>query len=133
MITTGLAQKTSIEDIDHYFETFLHAYFDDTFIAALPSRDDTVSFSIECGRRTSDWQVRCSEGRLVCERTTEAPSRCQYTLTADDFLQIVQAQLRPQTAFFTRRLHIGGDVLYALRLGALLECFFRQHPYRNEA
>lgn len=119
----------------HYFSQFLPGRFGQEFIDALPSKTDWTRFKIRDGSEEYNWLVCCCDDRLTARESSkltedsDVTPRCIYRMSAETFLKIIAAELNPQMAFFSARLKIDGDVLYALQLGALLGHFFKQFPF----
>lgn len=115
--------------IQYYFETFIKENFGQDFIDALPSKTDIIGFSIEDKTDQDVWFATCDGERLIARREADGPARCHYHLSPKTFREIVAGRLTPQRAFFTLRLKVNGDRLYAIQLGALLEHFFKAFPH----
>ncbi len=50
----------------------------------------------------------------------DAPAACTITMTAADFVAMMNGQLNPQMAFMGGKLKVAGDMAMALKLQALL-------------
>lgn len=115
--------------VSRFFERFIPAHLDDRAFTEVRKLDDVVGIVIE---RTDP------AGRLVRFRHREfqilrpdaqVEPRCVFSMDLETFEQIVAGKIPPQQAFFSKRIRIAGEVIFALKLGSLLEGFFQRHPY----
>ena len=117
--------------LTRYFTHHLPRHLTGDWPELFPAPGDWVGFQIQEGSRTHPWSAAIIDERIRIIPSLDAPRklRCIFRLDLDDFLSIVGGKLRPQQAFFTRRLEIERDVLYGLRVGAILDHFFQCHPW----
>ena len=72
------------------------------------------------GAGGGDWTLVVKERVARVEPGRGEAPRCTFTMTAVDWMELVQGRLNGPLAFMTGRFKIGGDYLYAMRLGQML-------------
>lgn len=117
--------------VQRYFSRFVPSHADDAAFNEVRSLNDTVGVRID-GAQPERRLVMFEKGRfrMAVSDFSDSP-RCVFQLDLPTFEEIVGAEIAPQQAFFDKRVHISGDLLFALKLGSLLEGFFARHPYRR--
>ena len=121
------------ELVKKYFREFFPKNFSAKYIQALPEIEQCIEFKISDGSRIETWSARKQNGELKIQEKSTPDARCTYLMNQQTFLNITGGLQSPQTAYFCNKLSISGDILFALQIGALLEVFFREHPYAAHA
>lgn len=77
------------------------------------------------------WAVRMRPGEPAeVRRRMATEASVVYRTDAATFDSVVRGRLKPQDAFFARRIEVTGDVERALKLAVLFGQFVRECPYR---
>ena len=86
---------------------------------ALTGINATYQFSL-AGDDGGDWTMELSEAvKEVREGPTDDAS-CTISMSAADFMAMLNGQLNPQMAFMTGKLKVAGEMGLALKLQAIL-------------
>ncbi len=116
-------------------ERFVERYFDE-FLAEKMHKQllpNLRKLSANCRIVVEDipgrsWALSIDRGCLVRISQNGLPVECTFLLHSDVFSAIVAGRLSPQTAFFSRKINIEGDMETGLKLATVLATFFRKWP-----
>jgi len=64
--------------------------------------------------------IVCDGMRASCGAGAVNHPQCTITMTADDFMNMIDGDLNPTTAFMTQKIKVNGDIGLALKLQAVL-------------
>jgi hypothetical protein len=78
------------------------------------------------------WTLKIVDGCLSYVGHDAAEAQCCFLLDAKTLLDVVQAKVEPERAFFDMRIDIVGDVAIGLQLSTVLESFFAHFPFTLE-
>jgi thioester reductase-like protein len=116
----------------HDCAAYLERFFPDaarrSVLARIPL---TVTVALDIrGPGGGRWQCRWIGGKLrSVRRTADATADVTYRLDAATFMVVVSGALKPQEAFFNRRIEIAGNVEAGLKLAVLFGRFAEEFPY----
>ena len=79
------------------------------------------------------WVLNIIDGRLSFIGHAEEDVQSRFLLDAKTLLEVVQAKVSPERAFFDMRIDIIGDVATGLQLSTVLESFFTHFPFNLDA
>ena len=73
-----------------------------------------IQWDIKTAADTQTYQVNVADGK--CSFVKGAPQKARVTLTAalPDFLRVITGQLAGQQAFFSGKLKLSGDMMFAM-------------------
>jgi putative sterol carrier protein len=73
-----------------------------------------IQWDIKLPKDAVSYQISVSDGK--CAFTKGTPDKAKVTLTAalPDFLRVITGQLAGQQAFFTGKLKLSGDMMFAM-------------------
>ena len=60
------------------------------------------------------YQVKVADGKCAVAKGTPDPARVTLTASLPDFLRIITGKLNGQQAFFTGKLKLSGDMMFAV-------------------
>lgn len=116
-----------------YFEAHVPSHADDPAFTSLRGLNDVVAITLIGAERDETYHLWFDDSALQQGTPPEGQSaRTTFRLDHATFAKVVAGELAPQTAFFTLKLGISGDVLFGLQIGTLLAGFFKRHPWRAE-
>lgn len=72
------------------------------------------------GEGGGDWALTVKEQAASVAKGAPVAPRCTITASAADWMELVQGRLNGPLAFMTGRVKVGGDYLYAMKLGQML-------------
>jgi len=90
-----------------------------------------VAIEVASSGESRAWIVQARDGAMHHLPAGTKPN-CRFRLSADTFLGLAAARLKPPSEFLAGRIAIDGNVLMALRVSSLLEGVFRRAPWRPE-
>jgi putative sterol carrier protein len=99
-------------------ESALEKVFDGMTKAFLPDKARgqaaVIQWDIKTPKDTVSYQITVEDGK--CAFVKGAPGKARVTLTAalPDFLRVITGQLAGQQAFFTGKLKLSGDMMFAM-------------------
>ena len=111
----GLPEGTTPERyMEHYLPRALNKNAE-----RLGDTDCVLLFALT-GPGGGDWTLTVREQKASIAKGREGTPRCTFTITADDWMLLVQGKLNGPLAFMTGRFKVGGDYFYAMKLGQML-------------
>ncbi|NUN96324.1 MAG: SCP2 sterol-binding domain-containing protein [Candidatus Omnitrophica bacterium] len=118
------------EAVRRYFTHFLPQYAGKQWVEGLAAVSALIGFRVDGPDSTQAWAIRLEKG-CVTEILPGSDSRPEvsYQVSEETFLQVSGGTLRAEEAFLRGRVKIQGGLLKGLKLAALLQKFFRDHPY----
>lgn len=124
------APKPATPEVHAYFAEFLTGKMHEQLVPGL--RTLTADFHIVLSDvMDCRWLLSIVEGRLENVSHGDGGAPCSFVLDAATFTEIVAGRLKPQNAFFSRRVDIEGDIETGLKLATRLAAFFKQFPYET--
>ena len=97
----------------------VQAVFDGTPGAFLPEKAANVNKTVQwdlTGDGGGKWYVKIADGACtVAEGEADSPNMTM-TMTADDYLALMNGSLNGQQAFMTGKLKIAGDMMLAMQM-----------------
>ncbi len=73
-----------------------------------------IQWDVQAQGQSHKYQVIVANGTCDVKAGSEQPSRVTLTLALPDFLRIVTGKLNGQQAFFSGKLKLAGDMMFAL-------------------
>lgn len=111
----GLPEGTTAERyMEHYLPRALNRN------AALLGDTDCVLHFVLTGPGGGDWTLVVKNGAARTARGRDGAARCTFTVSADDWMELVQGRLSGPVAFMTGRFQVEGDYFYAMKLGRMI-------------
>jgi nucleoside-diphosphate-sugar epimerase/putative sterol carrier protein len=118
----------SVLGYDRYFSEFLAGKLHRQLLPGLKKL--TSSFRVVLNDSPSKpWSVSIVCGAIDKISRNDIDAQCSFVLNTNTFREIICGKLSPQTAFFTRRADIKGEIETGLKLVAVLAEFFKKHPF----
>jgi putative sterol carrier protein len=81
---------------------------------------DCVLLFVLTGPGGGEWTLTVKQQQTHVARGRAGEARCTITSSAADWMELVHGRLNGPLAFMTGRFKIGGDYLYAMKLGQML-------------
>lgn len=122
--------RTETEAVGRYFTHFLPQYAGKQWVEGLAGVSSLIGFRVDGPTTTQAWTVRLEKGCIteILPGNGTSPE-VSYQVSAETFLRVTGGFLRAEEAFLRGRVKIQGGLLKGLKLAALLQKFFRDHPY----
>jgi hypothetical protein len=121
-----------LQSVDDFFARHLTELCGQPLLAGY--EDYSISFEIRFLDRAESWWLNIENGAIRELRKSvkaESISRVQFEITEPVFWEIIHGNLSPQTAFFTRKTNIRGDLFQGMKLAKILSIFFNHYPYKG--
>jgi len=118
--------------VDRYFTLFLREKMHRRLLPNLKNLSATCRIIVE-DLPTQSWSLGIDRGRLEYISKNGIDCQCTFLLHSDIFSAIVSGRLKPQRAFFEKKVDIEGDIETGLKLTTVLAAFFQKWPYKVDA
>ncbi|MCP4267980.1 MAG: SCP2 sterol-binding domain-containing protein [Candidatus Brocadiaceae bacterium] len=113
-----------------YFEELIFARVNLCPLPKIASLNTAIRFDID-GDNGGSWTIVVEDGLLkrvvrnypdTCSSSNETVLRTVSTfrMNSDTFMSILKREYTPQKAFFTRKVKISGDIMFALKMNVLV-------------
>ena len=89
-------------------------------VADLDGLNGLYQFNLT-GDDGGNWVIELSDDTREVRIGEDDNAQCVINMTTTDFMDMIGGSLSPQSAFFTGRLRVKGDMGLALRLQKILE------------
>lgn len=111
-----------------YFNEFLPGIVGKLMMEDLKHLNCCVEIVVTDAEETP-WAIEVVDGRLRYVGHEGPDAQCQFLLNVETLLEVVEAKVAPERAFFEARIDIVGDVAVGLQLSTVLEAFFSRFPF----